>query len=206
MQRPLPAPGEKLSLSRASCRPLSRHWLTNQQQTEDIPGNANGVRLDSPKQHVCLCWRFKWWVSYFFFLFFLFFPWCPIFSWTSKDKLETRLVVTWDKDNKRLRYLAINLPREDFSSEQGCDGYRLRWQIELIFREWKSYANLHAFDTEQFQSGRRVKTLILHSPLWQAIGECLQSDILHANDTPSPAPLTIRYNQRTQYTFYYLGK
>jgi hypothetical protein len=25
----------------------------------------------------------------------------------------------------------------------------LRWQIELLFTEWKSYANLHAFDTEK---------------------------------------------------------
>ena len=27
------------------------------------------------------------------------------------------------------------------------DAYRLRWQIELLFKEWKSYANLHAFET-----------------------------------------------------------
>jgi hypothetical protein len=25
--------------------------------------------------------------------------------------------------------------------------YRFRWQVELIFKEWKSYANLRAFDT-----------------------------------------------------------
>jgi len=67
--------------------------------------------------------------------------------WTSKERLETRLVVTWDQENKRLRYLASNLPREDFALEQVCDAYRLRWQIELMFKEWKSYTNLHAFDT-----------------------------------------------------------
>jgi len=67
--------------------------------------------------------------------------------WTSKEKLEARLVVTWDEENKRIRYLATNLPRKEFSSEQVCDAYRLRWQIELMFKEWKSYTNLHAFDT-----------------------------------------------------------
>lgn len=25
--------------------------------------------------------------------------------------------------------------------------YRFRWQIELCIKEWKSYANLHQFDT-----------------------------------------------------------
>jgi hypothetical protein len=25
--------------------------------------------------------------------------------------------------------------------------YRFRWQVELSFKEWKSYANLHKFDT-----------------------------------------------------------
>ena len=25
--------------------------------------------------------------------------------------------------------------------------YRFRWQIERCFKEWKSYANLHQFDT-----------------------------------------------------------
>ena len=45
------------------------------------------------------------------------------------------------------RYLVTNLDAEDFSPEQISDGYRLRWQIELLFKEWKSHANLHGFDT-----------------------------------------------------------
>jgi hypothetical protein len=28
-----------------------------------------------------------------------------------------------------------------------CLAYYLRWQVELLLKEWKSYANLRAFDT-----------------------------------------------------------
>lgn len=63
------------------------------------------------------------------------------------DALEARVIATWDHDNHRVRYLVTNLPRSSFSAEQIIQAYRLRWQIELMFKEWKSYANLHSFDT-----------------------------------------------------------
>lgn len=69
-------------------------------------------------------------------------------TWKGKNDLDARLVVSWDEKDKRPRYLVTNLPREQFSHEHVCDAYRLRWQIELMFKEWKSYANLHAFDTQ----------------------------------------------------------
>lgn len=43
--------------------------------------------------------------------------------------------------------LCTNLPRTPFSSGLIGRLYRFRWQIELYFKEWKSYANLHQFDT-----------------------------------------------------------
>jgi hypothetical protein len=45
------------------------------------------------------------------------------------------------------RYLITNLDAEHFNTEHVSDAYRLRWQVELLFKEWKSYANLRAFDT-----------------------------------------------------------
>ena len=43
--------------------------------------------------------------------------------------------------------LCTNLPRTPFSIDLVGRLYRFRWQIERCFKEWKSYANLHQFDT-----------------------------------------------------------
>lgn len=59
-----------------------------------------------------------------------------------------RMIVTWNPKTKEFQYLITNLPREDFSLRHVCLAYHLRWQVELLFKEWKSYANLHAFNTE----------------------------------------------------------
>ena len=69
-------------------------------------------------------------------------------SWPlSEGTLDARLIMTWDEENNCPRYLVTSLSRKLFSLMQVIDGYRLRWQIELLFKEWKSYANLHAYDT-----------------------------------------------------------
>lgn len=45
------------------------------------------------------------------------------------------------------QYLLTNLP-DHISGDDVQSLYRLRWQIELVFKDWKSYANLHLFQTE----------------------------------------------------------
>ncbi len=60
---------------------------------------------------------------------------------------DCRIIVHRNARENQLRYLVTNLQRETFTPEHVSDAYRLRWQIELLFKEWKSYANLHAFDT-----------------------------------------------------------
>jgi hypothetical protein len=57
-----------------------------------------------------------------------------------------RVVVIPGRDKARTR-LCTNLPRTPFSRDLVARLYRFRWQIELCFKEWKSYANLHKFDT-----------------------------------------------------------
>jgi hypothetical protein len=58
-----------------------------------------------------------------------------------------RLVVSWNPEKKEWVRLMTNLDSEDFSKEDILQAYRLRWQIELLFKELKSYANLHRFST-----------------------------------------------------------
>lgn len=65
-----------------------------------------------------------------------------------KRKIVLRLIITWNPRKKKYWLLATNLKREQFPVDLIVQYYRLRWQIELVFKEWKSYANLHKFDTE----------------------------------------------------------
>ena len=53
------------------------------------------------------------------------------------------------RNEKTFVYLHTNLDRMEFSAHEVGKLYRLRWQIELLFKECKSHANLHRFDTEQ---------------------------------------------------------
>jgi hypothetical protein len=43
--------------------------------------------------------------------------------------------------------LCTNLPHTPFSIDVVVRRYPFRWEIELCSKEWKSYANLHQFDT-----------------------------------------------------------
>ncbi len=69
-------------------------------------------------------------------------------EWPRKKGVGTlRLVLIWNPKFKRHMYLLTNLDRETFTPAMVRTLYRLRWQVELLFKEWKSYANLHAFPT-----------------------------------------------------------
>lgn len=69
-------------------------------------------------------------------------------TWPDKaGPIRCRMIVSWNPETRTYQYLLTNLAREEFSIEHILDAYRLRWQIELLFKEWKSYSNLHAFNT-----------------------------------------------------------
>ena len=62
--------------------------------------------------------------------------------------MRVRLVALWNPVTGEHVLFLTNLDREAFPLAWLGAVYRLRWQIELLFKEWKSYANLHAFSTE----------------------------------------------------------
>jgi hypothetical protein len=61
--------------------------------------------------------------------------------------LRLRLIVRWNPETKSFDYLLTNLPQDKYPISIVCLGYKLRWQVELLFKEWKSHTNLHRFDT-----------------------------------------------------------
>ena len=64
-----------------------------------------------------------------------------------EDRVIRFRVVAFPGRDKAMTRLCTNLPRPPFSLDLVARLYRFRWQIELCFKEWKSYANLHQFDT-----------------------------------------------------------
>jgi len=63
--------------------------------------------------------------------------------------LRLRLILRWNPQIHAHWILVTNLPRAEFSPPAVGALYRLRWQVELLFKELKSHANLHAFRTRQ---------------------------------------------------------
>ena len=71
---------------------------------------------------------------------------------TGIDVYFGRLVALYrrgPRNQKTFVMLHTNLARAEFSAHEIGQLYRLRWQIELLFKECKSHANLHGFHTEQ---------------------------------------------------------
>ena len=69
-----------------------------------------------------------------------------------KETYHGRLVALYKRgrrNEKTFVYLHTNLERREFSLQEVGKLYRLRWQVELLFKECKSHANLHRFDTEK---------------------------------------------------------
>ena len=78
-----------------------------------------------------------------------------------KQSLRLRLLISWNRQTKEFCYLVTNLPAQRYPLDMIYRAYKWRWQVELLFKEWKSYANLHAFDT--------ANPAIVEGLIWTAI-------------------------------------
>ncbi len=78
-----------------------------------------------------------------------------------------------------------NLPRQDFDPDLVARLYRFRWQVELLFKEWKSYANLRKFDTSNPH--------IAEGLIWASLAAAtLKRFLAHAAQHVSGRPISTR--------------
>jgi len=83
-------------------------------------------------------------------------------EWQVEERpLRLRLLISWNRRTKEFCSLLTNLPATRYRLDMIYRAYKWRWQVELLFKEWKSYANLHAFDTEN--------AAIVEGLIWTAI-------------------------------------
>ena len=96
-----------------------------------------------------------------------------------------RLVISWNPRTKSFCYFLTNLPAKRYPLEVICRAYKWRWQVELLFKEWKSYANLHAFDT--------TKVAIVEGLIWTAIAAAaLKRFLAHMTQLLVEVPMSTR--------------
>ncbi|WP_354011300.1 IS4 family transposase [Endozoicomonas lisbonensis] len=81
-------------------------------------------------------------------------------EWSGYQRWTYRLVVRWNEKKQKWTFIVTNLNRAEFTLSEVLQAYRLRWQIELIFKEIKSYSGWHRFNTK---SATLVFSLILMS-------------------------------------------
>ena len=95
-------------------------------------------------------------------------------EWPNKLRGRTfRLIARWNGERAYWVFIVTNLPREQFTLNDVLLAYRLRWQIELIFKEIKSYAGWHRFNTKSL-------TLIVSLILLSFITATLKRYLAHA--------------------------
>jgi hypothetical protein len=94
-------------------------------------------------------------------------------------------VVVLPGHERTMTRLCTNLARTPFSVDLVSRLYRFRWQIELMFKEWKSYANLHKFDT----ANKHIAAGLIWASLCAAV---LKRFLAHIAELVSGQPISTR--------------
>jgi hypothetical protein len=96
-----------------------------------------------------------------------------------------RLRISWNRRTKRCCYFLTNLPPKRYPIEVICRAYTWRWHVAFLLKEWKSYAHLHAFDTEN--------PAIVEGLIWAAIAAAaLKRFLAHRTQLLVKGPMSTR--------------
>ncbi|RFB41929.1 IS4 family transposase [Bacillus sp. dmp10] len=89
---------------------------------------------------------------------------------------EHKKQITYKERSKRLsaiNFYVTNIPLEYLPKEQVYDFYSLRWQIELIFKTWKSFFRIHQCSSVKLERlechlyGQLISILLCSSTMFQ---------------------------------------
>jgi hypothetical protein len=96
-----------------------------------------------------------------------------------------RLIISWNPRTKSFCYFLTNLPPQRYPLEVICRAYKWRWQVELLFKEWKSYANLHALGT--------TNPALVEGLIWVALATAaLKRFLAHMTQLLMEVPISTR--------------
>ncbi len=101
-----------------------------------------------------------------------------------KEKRKGKALARQTLEQKKYHILLTNLPQESFDGQQVYELYSLRWQIELLFKAWKSVFDLEKvkeMKKERFEChlyGTLIAILVTQTFLFQARKERLLNWLL----------------------------
>jgi hypothetical protein len=109
-----------------------------------------------------------------------------VVEWQVEERpLRLRLLISWNRRTQEFCSLLTNLPATRSRLDMIYRAYKWRWQVELLLKEWKSYANLHAFDTEN--------PAIVEGLMWTAIAAAaLKRFLAHMTQLLTAVPMSTR--------------
>ncbi len=92
-----------------------------------------------------------------------------------KQAFEARVVGVWNSTTKAYHWYVTNVTKDVLGPADVAETYRLRWQVELLYKEWKSL-----FRLDEIPSGKKAtaRCLILASLIAHILGRMLANLLL----------------------------
>ena len=96
-----------------------------------------------------------------------------------------RLLISWNRRPQECCSLLTTLPAQRSPLDMICRAYTWRWPVELLLKEWKSYAHRHALDT--------TNPAIVEGLIWTAMAAAaLKRFVAHMPQLLLEGPMSTR--------------